>query len=48
MHWTIPWWDPRCWLSVGEDVNVQLWYRDPLPSDPGNANLSNLAFYTVQ
>jgi len=33
---------------VGQDVNVQLWYRDPLPGNGGNANFSNAVFYTVQ
>jgi hypothetical protein len=35
-------------VAVGEDVNVQLWYRDPTPALAGNANLSNAVFYTVQ
>jgi hypothetical protein len=35
-------------LAVGEDVNVQLWYRDPLASSGGNANFSNALFYTLQ
>ncbi|HVS18175.1 MAG TPA: hypothetical protein VMT18_06215, partial [Planctomycetota bacterium] len=35
-------------IAVGEDVNVQLWYRDPTPANPGNANFSNAIFYTVQ
>jgi hypothetical protein len=34
-------------LAVGEDVNVQLWYRDPMASSPGNANFSNAVFYTL-
>jgi len=33
---------------VGDDVNVQLWYRDPTAANGGNANLSNAIFYTVQ
>ena len=33
-------------ISVGEDVNVQLWHRDP--TAPGTANFSNAIFYTVQ
>jgi hypothetical protein len=33
-------------IAVGEDVNVQLWYRDP--GSAGDANLSNAIFYTVQ
>jgi hypothetical protein len=33
-------------IAVGEDVNVQLWYRDP--GAAGNANFSNAIFYTVQ
>ena len=33
-------------IAVGEDVNVQLWYRDP--GAAGNANLSNALYYTVQ
>ena len=35
-------------ITVGEDVNVQLWYRDPTPANSGNANFSNAIFYTVQ
>jgi hypothetical protein len=35
-------------IAVGEDVNVQLWYRDPKPGEPGNANFSDAVFYTVQ
>jgi hypothetical protein len=35
-------------IAVGEDVNVQLWYRDPKHGEHGNANLSNAVFYTVQ
>ena len=34
-------------ISVGEDVNVQLWYRDPTPANGGNANFSNAVFYTA-
>jgi hypothetical protein len=34
-------------VQVGQDVNVQLWYRDPTPALPGNANFSNAVFYTV-
>jgi hypothetical protein len=34
-------------IVAGEDVNVQLWYRDPTPG--GNAaNFSNAVFYTAQ
>jgi hypothetical protein len=33
-------------ISVLDDVNVQLWHRDP--TAPGTANLSNAIFYTVQ
>ena len=33
-------------IAVGEDVNVQFWYRDP-PA-VGTANFSNAIFYTVQ
>jgi hypothetical protein len=33
-------------LAVGEDVNVQLWYRDPAP--PANSRLSNAIHYTLQ
>jgi len=33
-------------IVVGEDVNVQLWHRDP--AAPGTANFSNAIFYTVQ
>jgi hypothetical protein len=33
-------------ITVGEDVNVQLWHRDP--TAPGTANFSNALFYTVQ
>ena len=35
-------------VTVGEDVNVQLWYRDPTAANSGNANFSNAIFYTVQ
>jgi len=35
-------------IVVGEDVNAQLWYRDPTSANPGNANFSNAIFYTVQ
>ena len=35
-------------IVVGEDVNAQLWYRDPTPANSGNANFSNAIFYTVQ
>lgn len=35
-------------ISVGDDVNVQLWYRDPTSTEPGNAGFSNAIFYTVQ
>jgi hypothetical protein len=35
-------------IAVGDDVNVQLWYRDPLGTAGGNANFSNAIFYTVQ
>jgi len=35
-------------IAVGDDVNVQLWYRDPTAANGGNANLSNAIFYTVQ
>jgi hypothetical protein len=34
-------------LAVGEDVNVQLWYRDPAPSG-SQARFSNAIFYTIQ
>ncbi|MDH4148164.1 MAG: DNRLRE domain-containing protein [Acidimicrobiia bacterium] len=34
-------------ISVGDDVNVQLWYRDPTAANAGNANFSNAIFYTV-
>jgi hypothetical protein len=33
-------------IAVGQDVNVQLWYRDP--GAVGDADFSNAAFYTVQ
>jgi hypothetical protein len=33
-------------IAVGEDVNVQFWYRDP--GAVGNANFSGGVFYTVQ
>jgi hypothetical protein len=33
-------------IAVGEDVNVQLWHRDP--TAPGTADFSNAIFYTVQ
>ena len=33
-------------INVGDDVNVQLWYRDP--GSVGDANFSNAIFYTVQ
>jgi len=33
-------------VAVGEDVNVQCWYRDP--PNPGTANFTNAIFYTVQ
>ncbi len=33
-------------IAAGEDVNVQLWHRDP--TAPGTANFSNAIFYTVQ
>jgi hypothetical protein len=33
-------------ITVGEDVNVQLWHRDP--GAAGTANFSNAIFYTVQ
>lgn len=33
-------------IAVGEDVNVQFWYRDPESS--GLSNLSNAIFYTVR
>jgi hypothetical protein len=33
-------------VAVGEDVNVQCWYRDP--PNPANANFTNMIFYTVQ
>ena len=33
-------------VAVGEDVNVQLWHRDPAAA--GTANFSNAIFYTVQ
>lgn len=35
-------------IAVGEDVNVQLWYRDPKGGAGGDANFSNAIFYTVQ
>jgi hypothetical protein len=33
-------------VNVGEDVNVQLWHRDPTAA--GTADFSNAIFYTVQ
>lgn len=33
-------------IAVGDDVNVQFWYRDP--NAIGVSNLSNAIFYTVQ
>jgi hypothetical protein len=33
-------------IDVGEDVNVQLWYRDP--GAVGNADFSNAVYYAVQ
>jgi hypothetical protein len=33
-------------ITVGEDVNVQFWHRDPAAA--GTANFSNAIFYTVQ
>jgi hypothetical protein len=33
-------------ITVGEDVNAQLWHRDPFAA--GTANFSNAIFYTVQ
>jgi hypothetical protein len=35
-------------ISVGDDVNVQLWYRDPIPDVPGGAGFSNAVYYTAQ
>ena len=35
-------------IAVGDDVNAQLWYRDPTGANAGNANFSNAIFYTVQ
>ncbi|HVS19093.1 MAG TPA: hypothetical protein VMT18_10880, partial [Planctomycetota bacterium] len=35
-------------VVVGEDINAQFWYRDPLVGNSGNANLSNGVFYTLQ
>jgi hypothetical protein len=35
-------------VAVGQDINAQFWYRDPLPANSGNANLSNACFYTLQ
>jgi hypothetical protein len=35
-------------IQVGEDVNVQFWYRDPSAIAPGNSNLSNAVYYTVR
>ena len=35
-------------LAVGEDVNVQLWYRDPTGGGGGEARFSNAIFYTLQ
>jgi hypothetical protein len=35
-------------IAVGEDVNVQFWYRDPSAVAPGNSNLSNAVYYTVR
>jgi hypothetical protein len=35
-------------IAVGDDVNVQLWYRDPKGAAGGDANFSNAIFYTVQ
>jgi hypothetical protein len=33
-------------ITAGEDVNVQLWHRDPTAS--GTADFSNAVFYTAQ
>jgi hypothetical protein len=33
-------------ITVGQDVNAQLWYRDP--GSVGDANFSDAIFYTVQ
>ena len=33
-------------ILPGEDVNVQLWYRDPFLGN--DANFSNAVFYTAQ
>ncbi|HVS18896.1 MAG TPA: DNRLRE domain-containing protein [Planctomycetota bacterium] len=35
-------------IAVGDDINVQLWYRDPTAANSGNASFSNAIFYTVQ
>lgn len=35
-------------IAVGDDLNVQLWYRDPTAANSGNAGFSNAVFYTVQ
>lgn len=35
-------------LAVGEDVNVQFWYRDSVPGSPANSNLTNALFYTLR
>lgn len=35
-------------LAVGEDVNVQFWYRDPIPTNAANSNLTNALFYTLR
>lgn len=35
-------------LVVGEDVNVQFWYRDPGPGTGYNSNLTNALFYTLR
>ncbi|HVS19312.1 MAG TPA: FG-GAP repeat protein [Planctomycetota bacterium] len=35
-------------LSVGEDVNVQLWFRDPTTQNFGQSRASNAIYYTLQ
>ena len=34
-------------FSVGDDLNVQFWFRDPTSSEPGRARFSNAIFYTL-
>ena len=35
-------------VAVGQDINAQFWYRDPITGNTGNANFSNAVFYTLQ